>query len=105
MYHRPHIQRYTSRGYDPWETRIDRRVRCNVCGFAGIDPETWQEPDKALFAISQSGDTYAPDAGSTVEEIAANVDVLTETQYATRAGCPFCGSPRWADGSAPGLKW
>lgn len=99
----PHLRRFRSDGYNPHETRIDSRVRCSVCGFAGIDPEKWQEPEQAQFSIQTTGTTYQVPVGTTVEELATAVDRTTETVYGIYSGCPLCGSPNWASGSAPDL--
>ena len=99
----PHLRHFRSDGYNPHETRIDSRVRCSVCGFAGIDPEKWQEPEQAQFSIQTTGTTYQVPVGTTVEELATAVDRTTETVYGIYSGCPLCGSPNWASGSAPDL--
>ena len=104
MAQRPSLVPHRNSGYDPYATRYDTRVRCGVCGWAGIDPEKWQEPERQVFSVVTTGSTYAPDTGDTVEDL-ADIDEKNETQYGVHAGCPHCGSPRWADGSAPDLKW
>lgn len=102
---RPHISRHRNANYDPNYSRWDERVQCSVCGFRGIDPQRVQEPEKAVFTIVQTGSTYQPDAGTPVDDLGSTVDVQTERQIAAGSGCPFCGSPRWRDGSAPDLRW
>ncbi len=105
MSHQPRLVPHRNAGYDPWAVKVDWRWRCTVCGFAGIDPERWQEPEKQVFAAVTSGSTYAPTVGDTVEELVTGIDLVVETQYGTFAGCPHCGSPNWAFGSAPDLRW
>ena len=105
MSHTPHLQRHRNAAYDPHETKVDLRVRCAVCGFAGIDPLKWQELEEASLTVVTTGTTYAIPAGTAVESIASTVDVTKVTNIGTYSGCPFCGSPRWADGSAPDLRW
>src|SRR3990167_4985714 len=99
----PHLQRHRSSGYDPYETKVDVRVRCSVCGFKGIDPAKWQEPEQAQFTTTTTGTTYRIPVGTTVEEMATAIDRTTEVAYGGHSGCPLCGSPNWAAGSAPAL--
>lgn len=85
----PHLQRYRSNGYNPHETKVDLRVRCSVCGFAGIDPEKWQEPEQAQYTIVTTGTTYQIPVGTTVEELATAIDRTTEVKYGIYSGCPL----------------
>ena len=102
MDRRNRFRTYRNAAYDPWATRVDMRVQCSVCGFAGIDPERWQEPDMAVYTIETTGTTYQLPVGTPVEEL-GDADKRIETRYATYAGCPLCGSPAWGWGTAPDL--
>ena len=99
----PHLHRYRNAGYNPHETKVDLRWRCSVCGFAGIDPERWQEPEQAQFTITTTGTTYQIPVGTTVEGLATAIDRTTAVEYGTYSGCALCGSPNWSWGSAPDL--
>ncbi len=103
MARRAGMTAYRNQDYDPEYTRPDARIRCSVCSFAGVDPYNTQEPEKAVIAIETTGTTYVPTVGDTVEEL-GDLDKKTVTEGAARAGCPFCFSPRWADGSAPDIR-
>lgn len=74
-----------------------------MCGFSGIDPEKWQEVEQALFTTTTTGTVYQIPVGTTVEEMDTAIDRTTAVEYGTYAGCPLCGSPNWATGSAPDL--
>lgn len=99
----PRLHRYRNAGYNPQETRVDWRWSCNICGFRGIDPERWQEPEQALFTTTTTGMTYQIPVGTTVEEMATAIDRTTAVTYGIYNGCPLCGSPNWSFGSAPDL--
>ena len=100
---RSRLRRYTNRAYDPWASRIDIRMHCSVCGWAGIDPEIQQEPEQAVFSIVQTGSIYQAPAGTAVEGLSVE-DLRTEAvRPGGGTGCPLCGSPRVFDGSAPDL--
>lgn len=105
MASKSHLQRYPSAGYDPWYTRNDERVRCSVCGFAGIDSIATQEPEQQSFTTVVTGTTYIIPVGTAASGLGAVLDKATFTQEGARAGCPFCGSPNWAFGSAQDLYW
>jgi len=98
------MRRHANAGYNSWEVRVDWRWRCTVCGFAGIDPEVWQEPEQEVFSLATTGTTYQIPTGTPVEGLSV-VDRTVEKQIGVHAGCPFCGSPNWAFGSAPDLRW
>ncbi len=102
---KPRMQRYPSWGYNPWETKQDERYRCSVCGFAGIDPIVTQEPEQQSFTTVTTGSTYIIPTGTSVDDLDTVLDLDTFTQEGARAGCPFCGSPLWAYGTAPDLQW
>lgn len=85
MGHVPHLRASRSVGYDPWHTRVDERIHCSVCGFAGINPDQQQEPERAQFTIVTTGTTYAVPAGTPVEDMAL-ADLRTETQIPVGAG-------------------
>jgi hypothetical protein len=75
---------------------------CSVCGFL-VDPLIQQEPEQAVFSIVQTGTTYAAPTGTPVEDMDVE-DLRTEAvRPGGGSGCPFCGSPRVFDGSAPDL--
>lgn len=101
----PRSPLWPNEDYDPHYTRTDLRVECAVCGFAGIDPERTGSPEIAPFTLRVTGSTYAIPVGTPADRISQVVDKEVETVYGAYATCPFCGSPRWADGSAPDLKW
>ncbi len=100
---RPRLVTYPSYGYNPYETQVDLRVRCSVCGFAGIDPVRTSEPEQAVFTTVKTGTVYQIPVGTPADQLAMNLDSFT--QVGSRSGCPFCGSPDWAFGSAPDLQW
>ena len=100
----PHLRPYSNQAYNPWETRVDWRWRCSVCGFAGIDPEVTQEPEQEVFSTITTGTTYTVATGTPVEGL-ATIDLNVFTQWGVHTSCPFCGSPNWAFGSAPDLLW
>lgn len=105
MSHRqPHLDRYTNKDYNPWEQRVDWRWRCSVCGFSGIDPELTQEPEQAVWSQTITGTTYIIPSGTPIEDL-DTIDKDVFTQVGAHSGCPFCGSPNWAFGSAPDLLW
>lgn len=57
----------------------------------------------AVFSIVTTGTTYAIPATGSFEAKLTAVNRTTEARYGTFAGCPLCGSPNWAFGSAPDL--
>lgn len=100
----PHLDPHVNAAYNPWETKVEYFVDCTVCGFRGIDAEKWQEPEQEVITFRTSGFTYAVPAGTPVEGLSViDLNVFKETP--AYAGCPFCGSPNWAWGSAPDLRW
>ena len=103
MNRQPRLVKHPNYAYDPWYTRPDFFVSCSVCGFRGIDVERWQEPEQEVFTMEETGTTYAVPAGTPVEGLSA-IDVVVFKNTGTYAGCPLCGSPNWASGSAPDLK-
>jgi hypothetical protein len=104
MASRPRMRSHQNYGYNPWETKVDNLVRCSVCGFAGIDTETTQEPEQAVFSQTTTGTVYEIPTGTPVEGLSVrDKDVFTE--LGANSGCPFCGSPNWAFGTAPDLLW
>ena len=99
----PHLYRHRSSGYNPFEVKTEWFVSCSVCGFKGIDSTKWQQPEQAQFSIVTTGTTYQIPVGTTVEEMATAIDRTTAVNYGMYSGCPLCGSPNWAAGSAPDL--
>lgn len=104
MSYTPHMRRRENAAYSPYETRVDYRWRCSICGFAGIDPEKWQEPDTAVFSTTTTGTVYQIPVGTPVNGLGV-VNRATETVVGTYSGCPHCGSPAWSWGYAPDLRW
>lgn len=98
---RPRLVRHVSYGYDPYEVREDHRVSCSVCGFNGIDPLRTAEPDQSPFTLTTTGTVYQPEPGQSLSVI----DKEVTTEYPAYGCCPLCGSPAWAWGSAPDLRW
>jgi len=83
--HTPHIRKLYNGAYNPWETRVDIRIRCSVCGFAGIDPETFQEPEQAVLTAETTGTYTRMAAGTPVEEIGKEPVFFGDTTPTTGA--------------------
>lgn len=82
---------------------IDRTmVRCKVCSQY-LDMERTQSPEECPTAYKVSGSIYfAKGPGGEINMSA--IDKTVEPIVPAYAACPFCGSPRWADGAAGPLK-
>lgn len=98
---RPRIVKHYNYAYNPYEVKEDFRISCSVCGFSGIDPLRTSEPEQASFTLVVTGSVYQPEPGQPLTVI----DKEVTTVYPQGACCAFCGSPNWAWGSAPDLKW
>jgi hypothetical protein len=88
MRSRPRVVAYKNSNYNPFETRVDILARCTVCGFAGIDYEKTQEPEKAVFTQVVTGTVYQIPVGTPVEGLGI-VDKDVFTQVGAYSGCPF----------------
>ena len=106
MRRQPRLIKHENSAYNPWEQRVDLRWRCNICGFAGIDPERFNESERAVFTVETTGTTYQPPAGTAVDQLGSVIDATTFNNVgAPGASCPFCGAARVFDGSAGDLLW
>ena len=79
--HRPTLVPHENYGYDPWATKQDVRIRCSVCGWAGIDPLSLVEPEEAVFQIITTGSVYQAPAGTPADQLSNFIDKTTETRY------------------------
>lgn len=98
---RPRLVKYINYAYNPQEVKEDYRVSCSVCGFNGIDPIRTAEPEVAPFSLVITGTVYQPEPGQSLDVI----DKEVTREIPAFSACPFCGSPDWAFGQAPDLKW
>jgi len=68
------------------------RVRCNVCGFRGIDAERTGRPETTPTVYTVTGTVY--DAHDI-----ADIDLVVTATVPAYAACPFCGSGNWESGN------
>lgn len=70
--------------------RDEDRVRCSVCGFAGVDVDKQKFSETTQTSYTTTGTTY--DA----HDVA---DIDLEVSITVGSGCcPFCGTSRVLDG-------
>lgn len=74
----------------------EERVRCVVCGWPGVDAKRTGQPETTPTVYTSTGTTWH------ASDLALIDKVVTFTVPAYSA-CPFCGSPRWQDGSRGSL--
>ena len=73
------------------------RTSCAVCGFKGIDRDKHQQPEVSPMQYVVVGNTYnAHDL--------TNINLTVTPTVPAWGACPFCGSPRWSDGSPGDLR-
>lgn len=97
---RPRYREYRGPGT---AAQDENRVRCSVCGFAGISPQA--EPGESMnnegsVSIAVTGSTYVwntvPGTSRAIDVSAQDLEAVV-TPDSNRA-CPDCGAERFLDG-------